>query len=182
MRLSRHIEPNGTVQTAQHYIRELVYGASDGLVTTFAVVAGVAGGGLSVSVVMICGVANLLADGLSMAVGTYLSIRSNESVLEAQNLPEEEAYPARHGIATFIAFVAAGTVPLLPYTFGSLMPDKLAWSAVFTLVTMFVVGALRSTISVTRWWRGGLEMFALGGVVAAVAYWSGAFVAGLLGV
>jgi VIT1/CCC1 family predicted Fe2+/Mn2+ transporter len=74
-RLSHHIEPHGAVQVARHYIRELVYGANDGVITTFAVVAGVAGSGLTRRVVLIIGAANLLADGLSMAVWNYLSIR-----------------------------------------------------------------------------------------------------------
>ena len=110
-----HVEPRGPLQITRHYVRELIYGSNDGIITTFAVVAGVAGGSLAPAVVLICGVANLVADGLSMAVGNYLSIRAHESVLEAQGLPEEEAAPARHGIATFAAFVAAGVLPLIPY-------------------------------------------------------------------
>lgn len=181
VRQSRHVEPVGSLETARHYVREIVYGASDGLITTFAVVAGVAGGGLSSAVILICGIANLLADGLSMAVGNYLAIRSHESVLEAEGLPEEESHPARHGIATFVAFVIAGTVPLLPYTLG--LPEDVRFnsSTALTLLTMFVVGAMRSGISTVRWWRGGLEMLTLGGVVATVAYWSGSLVAGLVG-
>lgn len=64
--------------------------------------------------VLVLGVANLLADGLSMGVGNYLGIRSDERVREAQQLPEQEAFPIRHGLATFIAFVIAGAVPLVP--------------------------------------------------------------------
>ena len=45
-RRSLHEEPVGAVGIARHYIRDLVYGANDGLITTFAVVAGVVGGGL----------------------------------------------------------------------------------------------------------------------------------------
>jgi vacuolar iron transporter family protein len=80
-RRSLHTEPAGGLAIARHYVRELIYGATDGIITTFAVVAGVAGGGLSLRVVLIIGAANLIADGLSMAVGNYLSIRSHESVL-----------------------------------------------------------------------------------------------------
>jgi VIT1/CCC1 family predicted Fe2+/Mn2+ transporter len=181
-RASRHVEPRGPLDTARHYIRELIYGANDGLITTFAVVAGVAGGGLSASVILICGVANLFADGLSMAVGNYLSIRSHESVLEAQGLPEEEASPVRHGLATFLAFVVAGTLPLLPYVMSGSAPARFGWSIAMTLAGMFAIGALRSLISTVRWWVGGAEMLALGGAVAAIAYWSGAFVARLIGV
>jgi VIT1/CCC1 family predicted Fe2+/Mn2+ transporter len=81
------------------YIGNMVYGGLDGIVTTFAVVSGVAGANLGANVVMIMGVANLLADGLSMAIGAYLSEKSvkeyynNEKKREAwevDNYPEGE--------------------------------------------------------------------------------------------
>ncbi len=179
-RVSHHIEPQGPLEIARHYVRELVYGANDGIITTFAVVAGVAGGGLSLRVVVIIGTANLFADGLSMAVGNYLSIRSHESVLEAQELPEEEAFPFRHGGATFLAFVLAGAVPLLPYMIPLLWIDRFTSSIALTLLTLFAVGASRALIANVRWWKAGLEMLGLGAVVAALAYGSGAIVAGLV--
>lgn len=57
-------------------IEDFVYGATDGAVTTFAIVAGVVGASLSPSIVIILGFANLFADGFAMAVGNYLSTRS----------------------------------------------------------------------------------------------------------
>ncbi len=106
-RPSSHVDSSGFYETAQHYVGDLVYGANDGILTTFAVVAGVTGGALSATTVVIVGMANLLADGLSMGVGNYLGIRARESALERQRRPEEEARPARHGFATFSAFVVA---------------------------------------------------------------------------
>lgn len=179
-RRSLHVEPTEPLQIARHYIRELIYGANDGIITTFAVVAGVAGGGLSLRVVLIIGAANLVADGLSMAVGNYLSIRSHEEVLEAQQLPEEEAFPLRHATATFLSFVLAGAVPLVPYMLPALAVDRFVLSSVLTLLTMFVVGALRAIITNVPWWKAGFEMLILGAVVAAVAYGSGGFVAWLV--
>ena len=176
MRETLHREPAGIFNIAQHYLRDMVYGAIDGIVTTFAVVAGVAGGSLSTRVVLVVGTANLLADGLSMGVGNYLSIRSHESARAQQNLPEEEASPFRHGFATFIAFVAAGVVPLLPYGLGTAIDQRFTWSIVLTLFALFGVGALRSAVTVQRWTIAGLEMLALGTFVAAVAYASGAVV------
>jgi hypothetical protein len=52
-RQSVHTEPRGATATARHYIRDLVYGANDGLITTFAVVSGVAGGSLSIAAVLV---------------------------------------------------------------------------------------------------------------------------------
>lgn len=180
-RISNHVEPHGALQITRHYIRELIYGSNDGIITTFAVVAGVAGGGLSLNVVLICGAANLFADGLSMAVGNYLSIRSQESVLATQGLPEQEAFPLRHGVATFLAFVAAGILPLIPYLLPSLALDRFAGSVAITLAALFGIGASRALVARVRWWRAGLEMLGLGGLVAAVAYGSGALVARLVG-
>jgi len=179
-RVSEHVEPHGALQVARHYVRELIYGADDGIITTFAVVAGVSGGGLTMRVVLIIGAANLLADGLSMAVGNYLSIRSHESVLETQGMPQQEAYPLRHAVATFVAFVVAGAVPLIPYTFGGAAVDRFEMSVVLTFLSLFVVGASRAMIANVRWWRAGAEMLTLGAVVAGVAYGSGAAVAAVL--
>jgi VIT1/CCC1 family predicted Fe2+/Mn2+ transporter len=180
-RRSLHVEPVTPLQIARHYVRELIYGGNDGVITTFAVVAGVAGGGLAIGVVLIIGAANLLADGLSMAVGNYLSIRSHEKVLETQELPEEEAYPSRHAVATFLAFVAAGAVPLVPYTIESLPVDRFAASVVLTLLTMFAIGASRALIASVQWWKAGVEMLALGSVVAGLAYGVGRSMAALVG-
>jgi VIT1/CCC1 family predicted Fe2+/Mn2+ transporter len=179
-RSSHHVEPQGALQIARHYVRDLVYGANDGIITTFAVVAGVSGGGLSLRVVLIIGAANLFADGLSMGVGNYLSIRAHESVLEAQQLPEEEAWPVRHGLATFTAFVTAGVLPLVPYMIPDLQVDRFPLSIAFTLIALFGVGASRALISDVTWWRGGLEMLTLGAIVAIAAYYSGAGVAAML--
>jgi len=81
------------------YLGEFVYGGIDGCVTTFAVVAGAAGAGLSSSIILILGFANLLADGFAMSVGAYLSAKSGKDNFqkhkqieywEVDHLPEKE--------------------------------------------------------------------------------------------
>jgi VIT1/CCC1 family predicted Fe2+/Mn2+ transporter len=58
------------------YLKEWVYGGIDGVVTTFAIVAGVVGAGLSPVIIMILGLANLLGDGFSMAAGAYSATKT----------------------------------------------------------------------------------------------------------
>lgn len=62
----------------QNYLRDFIYGGIDGSVTTFAVVAGVAGAELPAAVVLILGFANLAADGFSMAASNFLGTRAEQ--------------------------------------------------------------------------------------------------------
>jgi len=78
------------------YLSDFIYGAIDGAVTTFAVVAGVAGAGLSAPIVIILGLANLFADGFSMAISNYLGSRADEQLLDkAKNIEQHHinTYP-----------------------------------------------------------------------------------------
>ncbi len=179
-RKSLHIEPHGAKATARHYIRDLVYGANDGIITTFAVVAGVAGGELSGTAALVIGAANLAADGLSMGVGNVLAIRAHESAREADDLPEEEAHPWKHGLATFAAFVVAGSLPLLPYVLRLSAASVFVASSLLTLISLFAVGAARGWVTSDPWWRAGLEMLVLGVIVAVAAYGAGALVSSMV--
>jgi VIT1/CCC1 family predicted Fe2+/Mn2+ transporter len=180
-RRSVHVEPRGTIATARHYIRDLVYGANDGIITTFAVVAGVAGGDLPTLAVLVVGTANLIADGVSMGAGNLLAIRAHESARAADNLPEQEAYPWKHGLATLLAFVVAGAVPLMPYLTPGDEGQRFYWSIVLTMVSLFGVGVARAAVTRERLWKGGLEMLVIGGLVALTAYAAGALVAAVAG-
>jgi len=73
-----------------NYLRDFVYGAIDGIVTTFAVVSGVGGAGLSAGVVIILGLANLVADGFSMAVSNYLGTRAEAHLRDRSRRKEQE--------------------------------------------------------------------------------------------
>lgn len=176
-RESFHLEPTGARATARHYIRDIVYGANDGLITTFAVVSGVAGGALSQVAILVIGAANLAADGVSMGVGNLLAIRADERAREADGLPELEAYPWKHGLATLIAFALAGAIPLVPYALPFPQPVRLPWSIGMTFASLFLLGAARALITRDRWWRTGLETLLLGLVVAIAAYGAGRLVA-----
>ncbi len=71
------------------YLRDFVYGSIDGAVTTFAVVSGVVGAQLSPAVVIVLGLANLLADGFSMAVSNYLGTKADREQLQRAREIEE---------------------------------------------------------------------------------------------
>ena len=101
-----HLE-RSLYETGRHsqHLADAVLGATDGVVTTFAVVAGAAGATLSSGIILIMGFANLFADGLSMAVGNFLGARSQQDfwreerareIWEIEQIPDAEREEIRH--------------------------------------------------------------------------------------
>lgn len=84
-----HSENDHEHDEGGQYIKSIVYGGLDGIITTFAIVAGVAGASLSSSTILILGFANLIADGLSMAAGDYLSTKSEIEYQKTERKREE---------------------------------------------------------------------------------------------
>lgn len=223
----------------ESYLRDFIYGAIDGAITTFAVVAGVQGADLEESIVIILGAANLIADGFSMAVSNFLGSRAErqrrelarrEEKRQIRHSPEEEREEIRQifaakgfegddleravdvitaderiwvetmmteelgfaataqneyraALATLVAFVTIGFLPLAVFVYDAITPgevaDPFAWSAVMTGVAFFAVGALKSRVVEQGWIRSGLETLAVGGLAAALAFAAGSFLQGV---
>lgn len=119
------------------YLPDVVYGANDGLVTTFAVVSGVVGSGLSPQVILILGFASLLADGVSMGASDYLSERSKR---ENGKVPSRK-HAAGHGGVTFLGFVIAGVVPLISYVTPVNPSLQFPIACLLTAILLFAIGA-----------------------------------------
>lgn len=208
----------------QGYLRDMIYGAIDGTVTTFAIVAGVEGAGLPRSIIIALGLANIIADGFSMAASNYsgtkaelddrMRIIANEErhiaqypegemeelrqILENRGLSGPVLHqatatiardkskwldmmltdeygltrtppaPLRAALATFAAFLLAGSVPLLPFILN--VPHPFLTSSVVTMLTFFLIGTGKSRWSLAKWWKSGAETFVIGGVAALLAY------------
>ena len=214
--------------TKHNYLGDFILGAVDGAVTTFAIVAGAAGAGLSNSVALVLGLANVLADGLSMAAGNYLRARSDQQMLQRFRRMEEshidtipdgereeirQIYkakgfqnevleqivqvitedrqrwvdtmlteelglqlqppsPWRAALATMIAFVAAGAIPLIPTLswMGHRADETFFTTTVITGAAFFGIGLVRGRVVDQRPFFAGLETLFIGGSAALVAY------------
>src|SRR3989338_11679285 len=163
------------------YIKDIVYGANDGLVTTFAVVAGVVGANLPTTIILIVGFANLLADGFSMAASDYLGTKSECEAKEGNVTECDPRHLWRSAWFTFLSFVIAGLIPLIPFFFTLHNNLALTTSAVFTGIGLFVIGALRSHYTNRGVLVSGFEVFAVGGIAAALAYFVGLFIRSIIG-
>lgn len=148
------------------YLGDLVYGGLDGIITTFAVVSGVAGARLDPSVILILGLANLFADGVSMATGAYLSEKSDHEYYERERQREAwevENYPEGERAELEELYISQGYSPedaktlvdikskekklwvdaMMVEELGMLKSDKKPFlSALSTLVAFIIAGAV----------------------------------------
>lgn len=117
--------------TEHSYLGDFVLGAIDGAVTTFAVVAGVAGSGMSTGVAIVLGLANLLADGFSMAVGNYLGTETERHVTDHARRREErhiEEFPEGEREEIRQIFAAKGfSGELLEQIVDTITDDRSRW-------------------------------------------------------
>jgi vacuolar iron transporter family protein len=160
----------------QKYLRDLIYGANDGIVTTLVVVSGVAGAALSSNVVLILGAANLLADGFSMGASNVLAERSTVSAATMPRMSDA----TRHGVATTVGFVVAGMIPLATYLLPAFEGVRFQAACIAAAIALFGIGAARSLFSDRSWAAAGMEMFALGVIASGVAYAVGAIAAAVV--
>jgi VIT1/CCC1 family predicted Fe2+/Mn2+ transporter len=230
----RRLRSDHDVGRVSENLREIVYGGNDGIVTTFAVVAGFQGAAsgenpasVGAIAVLLFGLANLLADGTAMGLGAFLSARSQRDVYralrqtelrEARERPASESreiedllaargveradagamarlylkYPEltadfmmRHemgmadpddenpavtGLATFLAFLVFGLIPLLPYFLRP--PDSTTFLASVgaAATALALLGLVRWRVTVESLARCVGETVLIGGVCAAVAF------------
>jgi len=165
------------------YLAEFVYGGIDGTVTTFAVVAATVGAGLQSTVIIILGLANLIGDGISMAVSAYLSAKS-EQAQDAKEGRKAKKEPTKIGWATFIAFVLVGFVPLLIYVVDSVFNLNLSnlfiISSSLSALAFISIGWLKSYIVDESSVRAVAETLILGALASGAAYLLGDFLGGLV--
>jgi vacuolar iron transporter family protein len=215
---------------ARHsHLGDGVLGALDGTVTTFAIVAGALGSGLSASVAVVLGLANVVADGFSMAAGNFMRSKAERELLQKARRLEEQHIAlcpegereeirqlfARKGLAgpaldevveaitrdeqrwvdtmlaeelrlrlnpptplraasiTFVCFLVAGLIPLMPLQLLAGRAPFLA-SALATAATFAAIGAIQGKLTSTSPWRSALGTLLLGGCAALLAYAVGA--------
>jgi len=148
-------------------IRDIFYGANDGIVTTFAIVTGAIGASLSHNIILVLGFASLIADGFSMAASNYLGTRSEREIAH-MNGDKHSGSLYKPAAFTFVSFIAAGSLPLLPFVFGN---GGFVIAAIATGLTLFLIGGVLGHLVLHRGWLAwGFEMLLIGGIASGIAF------------
>lgn len=167
----------------KRYLPEFVYGSIDGIVTTFAVVAGSIGASLGSSVVLILGFANLFADGFSMAVSSYLSNKSDQD-LNGKHLHDRKN-PFNSAGVTFGSFILVGFIPLLFFVLAifneSLLEKAFLFSSILTGVAFLFVGAVKGVVVKKHRFVSAIETLIIGTVASGIAFFVGHLLRNIVG-
>jgi len=130
-------------------------------VTTFAVVAASAGADLSAGIVLILGISNMLADGFSMGVGSFLSSKAE---VEQKNLDlskPDAKDPKANGLITFASFCLLASIPITPYLWAFVTKSEIehtfALACVFTAIAFMIIGWLQGYVNHTKKIKAILE-------------------------
>ncbi|HLC39655.1 MAG TPA: VIT1/CCC1 transporter family protein [archaeon] len=158
-------------------LRDFVYGFHDGMVTTLAAIVAITVAGLDNKIIILVGFANMIADGISMSLGGYLASKSQEEYDKKIHL-RFYLHPEKIALVTFLSFVFAAFIPMIPYFF---LPahSALPYSIGVSVVSFFVVGSLRTFYTKKNWLVAGVEMLAVGLAAVIVAYIVGTYISSL---
>lgn len=149
-------------------LRAAVLGANDGIVSTAAVLVGVAGATGNKNAIATAGLAAVVGGAVSMALGEYVSVSSQRDSEETMGVAEHERVnPWSAGIASFFAFLLGAMLP-----FGAAMLTPASWriAAIFilTLVSLALTGALSAKLGNAPMGRSVMRIV-IGGSLALAA-------------
>lgn len=149
------------------YIRDFIFGVEDGLVSTLGFVIGVTMAAISNRIIIIAGLAEVVAAALSMAAGTYISIKSQKEFLYARRKKHfhVEESPIKGALVMFAAFILGSVFPLAPYFFITAKKAAII-SGILTIASLFFFGSMKAKLTNTNMFKSGVEMTIVGLIAA----------------
>lgn len=160
------------MKTSALYLRSIIFGINDSLVSTVGFLAGISVAGVPKAIIVLTGVVYALVEAFSMAMGDFLSEESAEEYVSHSNVNDRPSVIS--AALMFVSCVLASLVPLIPYILFS-SGTALAASILLSVVSLFIVGAASARFSrLPMLWRGA-RMALLGGAAIVMGVAIGTF-------
>jgi len=152
----------------QDYIRSLVFGFQDALVSTTGIVVGISVGVSNKQFIILSALVTISVEALSMGAGQYLSEKS------VHDLPTSHH---RHNLLIgslmmFLSYLIGGFVPILPIFF-TLPPVSSILSVIFAFTGLFALGFFKAKLFSGQVWRSAIEMLLIGGLTTLIGLFVG---------
>jgi VIT1/CCC1 family predicted Fe2+/Mn2+ transporter len=161
------------VKQTELYLRNVIFGVADSLVSTVGLLAGIDAAGTSRAGILLTGIVYAFVEAFSMAVGSFLSEESAEEYEAKKEV--SDGGPIAASIVMFVSFVLASFIPIVPYLiFG--LTEALWVSVVLSIVALGVVGLMSARVVKVKMASHAVKMMLLGGVAIVIGVLVGKFV------
>ena len=147
------------------YVRNIIFGIADSLVSTVGLLAGIDVSGAARSTIVLTGVVYAFVEGFSMAVGSFLSEESTEEYESKSEVTDNRPYIG--AVVMFVTFVLASFIPITPYFFFNL-GTALWFSIALSLIALFIAGVVIAKISEIHLIKHAVKMVILGGAAIMI--------------
>jgi vacuolar iron transporter family protein len=155
----------------EDYLRSIVFGFQDSLVSTTGVIAGVAAGTNNKELVILAGLVTITVESLSMGAGQYMS---EKSVHQMDKTGKHTDSLLVGGGLMALSYFLGGLVPLTPIIIFKL-PLSATLSIAFALFGLFILGYIKAHIVKVNPVRSAVEILILGGAATAIGLLIGRF-------
>lgn len=148
----------------EDYLRSIIFGFQDSLVSTTGVIAGVSAGTNHKELIILAGVVTITVESLSMGAGQYMSEKSVHQ-MDKSGKHTDNLYVG--GILMAISYFLGGLVPVVPIVLFEL-PLSTTLSIFFALCGLFILGYFKAHIVKVNPFKSAIEIFVLGGATTLI--------------
>ena len=157
-------------------IREVIFGVEDGAIGNLGLVVGMAQALAPNSLILLAGLATMIAQAISMSAGNYLSVKSEKEYFEVKrkdrNYGKEYSKrqnPLLSSVVMGISVIIGAAIPLSVFLFTESREGVIP-AILITLLGLFVLGALKTKYTLRHWFRSGMEVLMVGCIAAGAGY------------
>lgn len=148
----------------EDYLRSIIFGFQDSLVSTTGVIAGVAAGTNDKNLVILAAFVTITVEALSMGAGQYMS---EKSVHQMDKTGKHTDSLTIGGLLMGTSYFLGGLVPVLPILIFAL-PSSATISIISALVGLFALGFAKAQLVKVNPFKSALEILTLGGIATAI--------------
>jgi vacuolar iron transporter family protein len=148
----------------KEYLKSVIFGFQDSLVSTTGVIAGVAAGTNNKEIVILAGVVTIAVESLSMGAGQYLSQKAAHQ-MEKDEIHTDSLFVG--GGLMVLSYFLGGLVPLIPVVLFRL-PISATLSITFALIGLFILGYLKARVVKVNPLHSAIEILVIGGSAALI--------------
>lgn len=147
----------------EDYLRSVIFGCEDGLVSTTGSVIGISVGSRDPQIVILAGLVIITVEAISMAAGEFLS---QEAVQELDG-DKRKSRPVFAALLMLMSYFVAGMIPLTPFLLFSLN-KAIIISIGLAFISLFLLGVAKGKVIGVSKFKSGLKILIVGGVATTI--------------